>query len=122
MIVKKIGVLSLAKFLGGIHAAIGLLIGAVASLAALAGAAIGSAQGGDDAVPAIVGALLGVGAIILLPLLYGVMGFLGGLITAFLYNVFSSIFGGIELEVDMQGQGVSGAAMRQAPPQTSAFS
>ena len=72
MIIRRIGVLSLAKFMGGIYGAIGLIFGAIFSLAALAGAAIGGTQSGEPGA-AIVGALMGVGAIIVLPILYGVM-------------------------------------------------
>jgi hypothetical protein len=118
MIIRRIGVLSLAKFMGGIYGAIGLFIGAIFSLAALAGAAIGGVQN-DQPGAAIVGAFMGVGAIIVLPILYGLMGFIGGLISAFLYNLFAGIFGGIELDVDMQGPRVGQMA---PPPQTTAFS
>jgi hypothetical protein len=118
MIIRRIGVLSLAKFMGGIYGAIGLLIGAVLSLAALAGAAIGGVQN-DEPGAAVIGAFVGVGAIIVLPIFYGLMGFLGGLVAAFLYNLFAGVFGGIELDVDMRGVRPGQMA---APPQTSAFS
>jgi hypothetical protein len=121
MIIRRIGVLSLAKFMGGIYGAIGLIFGAIFSLLALAGAAIGSAQA-DEPGAAVIGAVMGVGAVIVLPILYGVMGFVGGLIASFLYNLFASIFGGIELEVDMQGPAFSPAGHAQPPHQTSAFS
>ena len=44
------------------------------------------------------GATLGVGAVVLFPILYGVIGFLGGLLTAALYNLVAGITGGIEFE------------------------
>ena len=121
MIIRKIGILSLAKFMGGIYGVIGLIIGAFISLLALAGAAIGGTQANEPGA-AVVGALMGVGAVIILPILYGVMGFVGGLLAAFLYNLFAGVFGGIELEVDMQGPTFSPGAQGQAPHQTSAFS
>jgi hypothetical protein len=45
-------------------------------------------------------AMFGVGAIIILPLFYGVIGLIGGAIGAALYNLFAGLFGGIELETE----------------------
>jgi hypothetical protein len=42
--------------------------------------------------------MFGVGAIIFLPLFYGVLGLIGGALGAALYNLFAGLFGGIELE------------------------
>ena len=121
MIVRRIGVLSLAKFMGGIYGVLGLIFGGIFSLLAMAGAAIGGTQS-DEPGAAIIGAIMGVGAVIVLPILYGVIGFVGGLIASLLYNLFAGIFGGIELEVDMQGPAFSPGAAMQPPHQTSAFS
>lgn len=44
------------------------------------------------------GTVFGVGAIILFPILYGVMGLIFGAVSAALYNLFAGIVGGIELE------------------------
>lgn len=44
--------------------------------------------------------LFGVGAIIFLPIMYGIMGFIGGAIMAFVYNVVAGIAGGVELELE----------------------
>jgi hypothetical protein len=43
-------------------------------------------------------------AIVVLPVLYGALGFIGGVISAALYNVIASVAGGIELELDQTGQ------------------
>ena len=45
------------------------------------------------------GALFGVGAIIFFPVLYGVLGFIGSLIVAAIYNVLASAVGGVEVEL-----------------------
>jgi hypothetical protein len=37
---------------------------------------------------------------VLLPLLYGILGFIGGAIGAAVYNLFSGIVGGLELELE----------------------
>ena len=48
------------------------------------------------------GVLFGVGSIILFPILYGILGFLGGLITALPYNLIARFVGGIELELEQR--------------------
>ena len=55
-----------------------------------------------EAPAAAFGALFGVAgvaAIVIAPLFYGFMGFLGAIIMAFIYNVVSRIVGGIEVDV-----------------------
>ena len=42
----------------------------------------------------------GTGFALLLPFLYGAMGFIGGVISAFIYNVVAKWIGGIEVEVE----------------------
>jgi hypothetical protein len=91
MIIKRIGPLSCAKLSGLLYAAIGLLIGGVFSLAAMAGAFASETAGAAG-----FGAIIGVGAVIVFPFLYGLMGFVGTLIAAWLYNVAAGIVGGVE--------------------------
>lgn len=102
MQVRRIGALSLAKVLGVIYAVFGLIFGLVFSLFALMGAAFGgmAAESGEEAAAAIFGLLFGVGAVIALPVFYGIFGFIGGLLTAWLYNAAAKIIGGIELELE----------------------
>ena len=45
-------------------------------------------------------ALLGAGAIIVFPICYGLIGFVGTLIVAALYNVLANMVGGIEMDVE----------------------
>jgi hypothetical protein len=89
-VVKKVGVLSLAKTLGSIYAVLGLIFGAFMSLFSMLGAAM--AQSG-------MGVLFGVGAIVLLPIFYGLAGFIGGAIVAFVYNFVAGFVGGLEIEL-----------------------
>jgi hypothetical protein len=90
IVVRKFGVLSLAKIMGLLYALIGLIVGAFVSLFAVVGAAFMSSSSSS--------ALLGVGAIIVFPILYGVLGFVGGVISAALYNLLAGMIGGIEIE------------------------
>ena len=94
MELKAIGPVSSAKVLGLFYAAIGLVAGVVVACVALAGAALG--RGGDDVSP-FLGSMFGVAAIVLLPVLYGVLGALGGLILSGLYNVIARRVGGIQV-------------------------
>lgn len=96
MVLRRIGVLSLGKVLGVLYAGLGLLFGGLFSLFSLLGAAIGATQ---DAGGAAFAFLFGVGAIVFMPLFYGLIGFIGGLLTALLYNVAAGITGGLELDL-----------------------
>lgn len=97
MIIRRVGVLSAAKISAALYAAIGLIAGLFISLLSLIGAA--AALGGQHGGGAM-GALFGVGSIVLLPLFYGVLGFIGGAISAFIYNLVAGVVGGIEIEVE----------------------
>lgn len=96
MVVKRVKVLSAGKVLGALYALLGLIIGASTALFSLLGAA-GSSDGMGAALG---GVFVGVGSIIFLPLLYGLLAFVGGLISAALYNLVSGFIGGIEIEVE----------------------
>jgi hypothetical protein len=94
MIIKRIGPLSCAKLSGLLYAVIGLLIGGVFSMAAMAGAFASETAGAAG-----IGAIMGVGAVIVFPILYGLMGFVATLIAAWLYNVAAGIVGGVEVDI-----------------------
>ena len=97
MVLKRLGVMSVAKFAGVFYAGIGLLVGLMfAGLSSVAGMA--GAEWHD--MPSWMGPIFGVGAIVFLPLLYGVLGFIFGAIAAGVYNIFSGIIGGIEVELE----------------------
>jgi hypothetical protein len=46
--------------------------------------------------------MFGVGAIVFLPVIYGVMGFITGALGAAIYNLFSGMIGGVELELEQR--------------------
>ena len=71
-----------------------LLVGAFVSLLSMAGA-----FASDDLPGSMFGALLGVGAIIVLPIVYGCMGFIGAALSAWLYNLVAGAVGGVEVDV-----------------------
>lgn len=94
MVIRRVGPLSVGKVLGVMYIGFGLLAGAIVSLLALIGMAF---AGGPD--EGIAGMIFGVGAIVILPVFYGVMGFVGGAIGALFYNAVSSVVGGIEVDL-----------------------
>ena len=94
MVIKRVGPLSVGKVAGTLYAVMGLLIGAVVSLVAMAGGMASDSAGASG-----FGALIGVGAIIIFPLLYGVLGFLFTMLAAVIYNVVAGMVGGIEVDL-----------------------
>lgn len=100
MVIRHVGVWSVARLYGALSAAMGLLIGAVIAAASAIGGAAGAMSDSTSGLGAgSLGMLFGVGAIIFLPICYGLLGLIGGAIAAALYNVFAGILGGIELDV-----------------------
>lgn len=97
MVVRRVGPLSCAKIGGAMYALMGLIAGIFFSLFAMA---IGSAADADTHAGPMFGAIFGVGAIVLMPIFYGVLGFVMTLISAFIYNALAGMVGGIELEVE----------------------
>jgi hypothetical protein len=93
MVIKRIGVLKLAIFEGAMMAAFGLL-------AALVFMAFGAMLSGVSHGGGMIGAVGGIAALIILPILYGVLGFIAGAISAALYNLIAGIVGGIEIDVE----------------------
>ena len=96
MIIQRIGPLSLAKVLGAIYAAIGFVVGALFTLFALIGAAAGASA---DPEMAWMAPLFGIAAIIVFPILYGVIAFVMGLVVSGLYNLIAGRVGGVEVTV-----------------------
>lgn len=100
--IKKVGVLSAGKVAGVLYLALGLIIGIPLACFMLFFSSLIASSGLDsDTTGAFlfsgVGGLVGYG--ICLPLVYGVIGFIGGSIMALIYNLVSGIIGGIELEL-----------------------
>lgn len=95
MVIRRVGPLSLAKISGVLYALMGLLLGGIFSLVSVVGGAF--APQGSDA--GMAGMLFGAAAIVVLPIFYGLLGFIMSLIGAALYNLIAGWVGGIELEV-----------------------
>jgi hypothetical protein len=94
MVIRRINPMSCAKVAGILYALIGLIAGALISLVAMAGGFSSGRPGG-----ALFGTLFGMGAIVIMPVFYGVLGFIGALISTAPYNAVAGWVGGIEMDV-----------------------
>ena len=98
MVIRHIGVGSLARILAALYALWGFIFGVIVALIAVGGAGLSSAS--DSALPGWAGGLFGVGAVIFLPICYGVFGAIGGAITAVMYNFIAGMVGGLSVETE----------------------
>lgn len=97
MRITRISPMSVAKLAFVMYGLIGLVIGVVFAVASLLGATLGGVVGDRSA---ILGAIFGVGAVVIMPLLYGCFGALGALISTAIYNVVAGLVGGIEITTE----------------------
>ena len=97
MIIKRIDVFSAGKIMGIIAAAIGLLAGILLLLFGGLLGSLAAASGADGGGVMAIGGVMGV---IVLPIMYGVFGFIGGVIQAFVYNLAAGWVGGIRIETE----------------------
>lgn len=93
--VKSIGILSLAKVLGVMYAVMGLVFGIMFAVAS----SFLSAVAPDSAGPQL-GFMFGTGAVVFLPVIYGVMGFVFGALAGWIYNITAGLIGGLEIELE----------------------
>jgi hypothetical protein len=77
-----------------LYAILGLIFGGIVSLIALAGGFASNTSEGAG-----MSAIIGVGAVVVFPIFYGLIGFLGMLIGAWLYNVVAGVVGGVEVDL-----------------------
>ena len=94
MIITRVEPMSVAKISAAVYALMGLIFGGLISLFGLVGGAFPSRSHGSG-----LGALFGIAAVLVMPLIYGAIGFIFSLIGAWLYNVLAGVVGGIEIEV-----------------------
>jgi hypothetical protein len=101
MRLKRLGVLSVALTLAAVYAVLGLLVGILFAMISVLGgglAAMASAEG--ESLPPLFGLLFGAGAVVILPIFYGIIGFIGGAIAAGIYNLMAKLTGGIEMTLE----------------------
>jgi hypothetical protein len=96
-IVKSVGVMSFAKIMALVQGCLGLLFAPLFLLIGVAGS-----LAGQHRTP--LAGVLGVVLAVLMPVFYGVTGFVAGAMAALLYNFFARLVGGFELELELQPQ------------------
>lgn len=102
MILRRIRVGSAAKVAGVMYAILGLVAGVLVALVSMVSAGILAGAQNED-LPSWMGAVFGVGAIVIFPILYGVMGVVFGALTAAVYNMVAGMVGGLDLELEQPG-------------------
>jgi hypothetical protein len=90
---RSIGVLSCAKIFTVVHAVLGILVGFLFLVVGIIGAATAPSHSRLGTVGIIVLAVL-------MPVFYGVLGFVMGAVWAFVYNLAAQSIGGLELQLD----------------------
>ncbi len=110
MTIRRFGVISLAKMYGLLMFIFGLIIGIIYGLFFIIfGAAMSAAGGSNAAMGGASTVVIGIAAIIGIPILYGVLGFIMGTIGALVYNALSGIIGGVKFDLE-------GVQQEYAPP------
>ena len=110
MIIRRVDPVSLGKIQAFVGAAFGFLVAIMwAGMMAIGGMAAGGFGGvrGGGGPPAGAGVVMGafaVGAVIGMPMMYALMGFISGLIGGFVFNLAAGMIGGLEIEVDLQDE------------------
>ena len=102
MIVRRLSPLSFAKVSGIVYAILGMIAGVMFALFSLMFALFSHDGGGRGPGGAFFNAVFGIGALVFMPIAYGVMGFVLSLILAALYNVVARFVGGIEIQTDQE--------------------
>ena len=99
--VKRIGPGSAFKIGVVLYAAMGLLVGIMVALFSMVAGSLGSMASADNLGAArFVGFGMGVGAVIIFPICYGIFGGVIAAISAALYNLVAGWVGGLEVEIN----------------------
>ncbi len=97
MVISRIHIGSLAKLAACLYGGIGLIVGVCLFLVSLLGTGLPT---DDPGMPAWIAPMFGIGAVIILPLLYGALGAIGLSIVGGLYNLAAGMVGGVQFETD----------------------
>ena len=100
MVIRRVGVMSMAKLMGVLYGGLGLLIGAVFALFSVLGGGALLASGAQEG--ALGGGMMmgmGVAMVVVAPVFYGLTGFLAGALTGWLYNLAAGWVGGVEVDL-----------------------
>jgi hypothetical protein len=116
LVIRRIGVLSLAKFLGILYGGLGLIFGLLTSGFSLLGIVLGGGNYSSSSFSSGE-AVFTLGAVVCFPILYGIGGFIGGIITALIANLALKFSNGLEVEADAKNLGLISAPPEPQPIQ-----
>src|SRR5215203_5332273 len=106
--VKRVGVFSYAKITAVTMAAFGVILGVIYGLIFMVvGGAMMAGGGRNSGTAGASSLVIGLIMMVAIPVFYGVIGFIAGLIGGAIYNVASGFVGGIELELENMDDGYS---------------
>jgi hypothetical protein len=103
MTIRRFSVFSVAKIQALLAFVIGLLIGIIYGLAFMVfGAAMSSLapRGDSQAMGGVGSVVIGLIIMIAVPVFYGILGFVGGMIGALVYNLAAGVVGGVRFELE----------------------
>jgi hypothetical protein len=111
MTIRRFGVWSVAKMYGLLMFVFGLIIGVIYGLVfIIMGASMAAIAPGRDATAGGVSTVvIGIVLMIGIPIMYGILGVIGGSIGALIYNAMAGIIGGVKFELE-------GVQQEYAPP------
>src|SRR5689334_21537838 len=110
MTIRGFGVISLAKMYGLLMFIFWLIIGVIYGLIIIVvRATMAAAVRGNATMGGASSAAVGIGAMIGIPIFYGILGFIMGAIGALIYNALSGIIGGVKFDLE-------GVQQEYAPP------
>jgi hypothetical protein len=100
--IKKLGVLSVANMYAVMAAGITLLIAIPYGLIIIIFSLIGASTARGDNAFAFggIGVIGGIAIMFILPIVYAIISWIAGALSALIYNFFATIVGGIEIEVE----------------------
>jgi hypothetical protein len=97
--IKRIGPGSAFKIGSVVYAIFGLVVGIAMALFSLMIGSLGSLAGNMAPSARLLGFGFGLGSIIVVPIMYGIIGGIGGAIGALLYNLAAGWVGGLEVDI-----------------------
>lgn len=111
MVIKRFGVFSAAKIYSVVMAGVGLIFGIIYGLFFIIfGAAMMAGSGRNAGVAGVSTLAIGLVMMLVIPVFYGIIGFIFGAIGALIYNMAAGVIGGLELELENADAGYT------APP------
>ena len=110
MTIRRFGVISVAKMYGLLMFIFGLIFGVLYGLFFIIfGAAMSAFGTNETTAGGVSSVVVGIVAMIGIPIMYGLLGFIMGAIGALIYNAMAGIIGGVKFELE-------GVQQEYAPP------